>query len=74
VYDEDLASPSLGLPEYLIVAVSSLVKTSIRTDAQGNQILNVQGDIPHVLIVRPDPGFLGEPDGTATATIAGVLC
>jgi hypothetical protein len=74
VYDKDLAAPSLGLPEYLVVAVSSVVKTSIRTDAQGNQILNVQGDIPHVVIVRPDPGFLGEPDGTATATVAAVLC
>jgi hypothetical protein len=34
----------------------------------------INGDSPHIVIVRIDPGYTSDPGHAGTAVIVGVLC
>jgi hypothetical protein len=60
------ASPPAGpLPEYMAVIVASSIGKS------GTQI---SGDTKHVVIVKTDPGYTGDPGSTGTGTVVATIC
>jgi hypothetical protein len=75
VYQENFDGPLPdSLPEHLMVAVTSKVKTSVVTDAAGHQRTNVQGNIVHVVIVAPDTVFPLNPSQGLTGKVITVIC
>ncbi|HEX6499838.1 MAG TPA: SpaA isopeptide-forming pilin-related protein [Micromonosporaceae bacterium] len=61
----DSSDPPDTVPSYIAVAVSSHVEQS------GSDLT---GDIQHVVIVRTDPGYAGDPGHHGTGEIVAVLC
>lgn len=75
VYQENFDGPIPdSLPDHIMVAVTSKVKTSVVTDAAGHQRTNVQGNIAHVVIVAPDTVFPLNPSQGLTGKVITVLC
>ena len=35
---------------------------------------SIGGDTPHIVIVKTDPGYQGNPGHAGTGTIVGVVC
>jgi hypothetical protein len=57
--------PPASIPPYMAIIVASNVSKS------GSSI---SGDILHVVIVKTDPGYQGNPGHAGTGTIVGVVC
>jgi hypothetical protein len=57
--------PPASIPAYMAIIVSSHV------DKSGSSI---GGDTPHIVIVKTDPGYQGNPGHAGTGTIVGVVC
>jgi len=57
--------PPDTIPEYMAVVVSSQVTNS------GSSI---GGDVQHLVIVKTDPGYQGNPGHAGTGTIVSVIC
>jgi hypothetical protein len=75
VYRENFDGPlPNSLPDHFIVAVTSKIKTSVVTDASGNQRINVQGDVVHVVVVQPDTEQPLDPSAGLAGTVAAVIC
>jgi uncharacterized repeat protein (TIGR01451 family) len=57
--------PPAAIPAYMAVIVSSSITKSGAT---------IGGDTLHLVIVRTDPGYEGNPGHAGTGTIVGVIC
>ena len=57
--------PPASIPQYMAIIVASNVKQS------GSSI---SGDILHVVIVKTNPGYQGNPGHAGTGTIVSVVC
>jgi hypothetical protein len=57
--------PPASIPAYMLIIVSSTVTKN------GSSI---SGDIPHLVLVKTDPGYAGNPGHAGTGTIVSVVC
>jgi hypothetical protein len=57
--------PPATIPAYMAIIVSSSITKSGST---------ISGDTPHLVIVKTDPGYQGNPGHAGTGTIVGVIC
>ena len=57
--------PPDTIPAYMAIIVSSLITQSGST---------INGDTPHIVIVKTDPGYQGNPGHAGTGTIVGIVC
>ena len=57
--------PPDTIPAYLAIIVSSLITKSGST---------ISGDTPHLVIVKTNPGYQGNPGHAGTGTITSVIC
>lgn len=57
--------PPASIPPYMAIIVSSHITKSGST---------ISGDILHVVIVKTDPGYQGNPGHAGTGTIVAVVC
>jgi hypothetical protein len=57
--------PPASIGPYIAVIVSSQITKSGST---------ISGDTVHILIVKTDPGYEGNPGHAGTGTIVGVVC
>jgi hypothetical protein len=57
--------PPSSIPAYMAIIVSSHVSTSGPS---------IGGDTRHIVIVKTDPGYQGNPGHAGTGTIVGVVC
>jgi uncharacterized repeat protein (TIGR01451 family) len=57
--------PPATIPAYMAVIVSSSITKSGST---------ISGDTQHLIIVKTDPGYQGNPGHAGTGTIVGVIC
>jgi hypothetical protein len=75
VYGANIDGPlPTSLPDQVVVAVASNIRTSIQTDGSGNQRTVVQGNIAHVVVVAPDQHYPLDPSAGLTGTVSTVLC
>ena len=61
----ELDTPAGHDPAYLAIIVSSLITKSGST---------ISGDTPHLVIVKTNPGYQGNPGHAGTGTITSVIC
>lgn len=59
------SNPPDTVPPFIAVIASSSISKSSDT---------ISGNIPKVVIVRTDPGYLSAPGHTGTGTVVGVVC
>jgi hypothetical protein len=57
--------PPGSIPAYMAIIVASHVD---------NSGASIGGDTPHIVIVKTDPGYQGNPGHAGTGTIVGVVC
>jgi hypothetical protein len=58
------SNPPSSVPSYMAVIVSSSISQSGST---------ISGDAPHIVIVKTDPGYAGNPGHEGTGTVVAVL-